>query len=554
MFDFKKIVILFLVTLVVGLPFIFREKTNTIVPISNAETLIVMTPHNENLRREYTIGFKKWYRAKTGKEVNIDWRYQGGGRDAARYIETMYANNFRLHWVNKLHREWDSSVIAAFASRSEKKLQSSEHSLEAEITDEFFKSNVGCGIDVLFGGGIYEFESQASKGNFVPSDLLVEHPEMFSEDTIPEFLSGNRLWDARGRWFGGSLSGFGIIYNAEAIEAEGISFFPKTWMDIGRHEFFKKVAIVDPTRSSSTQKALMMLIQQQIQICYDDLKHRLNVDKLSKEDEEKAIGEGWINGLRLIQKIVANGRYFTESTTRPVVDVSAGNCLIGITVDFYGFTEAKHLEERSGSNRFKFTMPYAGGAPSPDPIGIFRGAEHPALAKEFVQFTLSLDGQKLLDFNLHTPGGPEKATMRRTPILKTIYDTQYNQYRCSPDINPYKFAALFIAHEEWTSRLSNIMGPIVKLAFIDAHHELSNAMQSIILARKEGRVGDAEKAYQMLSDLEDLTCDNIYSNIIPVFASKDILKIAKLQNKITEKHRKQYLMAKKIADGEVSTQ
>ncbi|MDR1173545.1 MAG: ABC transporter substrate-binding protein [Puniceicoccales bacterium] len=549
MFDPKKIVILLLVTLVVSLPFVFQEKANTVVPIGDAETLTIMTPHNETLRREYAIGFKKWYRVKTGKEVNIDWRYQGGGRDATRYIETMYANNFRLHWVNELHRTWDSSVIAAFASRSEKKLQSSEHGLEVEVTREFFKSNVGCGIDILFGGGVYEFEAQSSKGNLIPSGLLVEHPEMFSEDTIPEFLSGNRLWDEHGRWFGGSLTGFGIIYNSEAILAEGIPFFPMAWMDIGRPEFFKKVAIVDPTRSSSTQKALMMLIQQQMRICYDDLKHRLNVDELSKEDEEKIIGEGWINGLRLIQKIVANGRYFTESTTRPVIDVSAGNCLVGITVDFYGFAESKHLEERSGSNRFKFVMPYAGGAPSPDPIGVFRGAEHPELAKDFIEFILSLDGQKLLDFNLHTPGGPTKATMRRTPILKTIYNAQYDQYRCSPDINPYKFASLFVSHEEWTSKLSVIMGPLVKLAFIDTHDELSAAMRSIIRAQKDGRMEDAEKAYQVMAALEDLSCDNIYLNIIPVFDGKNILKIASLQNKITKKFRKQYLKAKEIADG-----
>jgi hypothetical protein len=71
-----------------------------------------------------------------------------------------------------------------------------------------------------------------------------------------------------------------------------------------------------------------------MQICYDDLKHRLNVDKLSKEEEKKAIAEDRINGMRLIQKIIAKGRYFTESTTRPVIDVSAGNCLIGMTVVF----------------------------------------------------------------------------------------------------------------------------------------------------------------------------------------------------------------------------
>jgi hypothetical protein len=39
----------------------------------------------------------------------------------------------------------------------------------------------------------------------------------------------------------------------------------------------------------------------------------------------------------------------------------------------------------------------------------------------------------------------------------------------------------------------------------------------------------------MLSALEDLTCNNIYSNIIPVFDNNDILEIANLQNKMTEK-------------------
>jgi hypothetical protein len=63
---------------------------------------------------------------------------------------------------------------------------------------------------------------------------------MFSENTISEFLTGNRLWNKHGKLFGGSRSGFGIIYNAETIEAEGISFFSETLMDIRLPEFFKK--------------------------------------------------------------------------------------------------------------------------------------------------------------------------------------------------------------------------------------------------------------------------------------------------------------------------
>jgi ABC-type Fe3+ transport system substrate-binding protein len=85
--------------------------------------------------------------------------------------------------------------------------------------------------------------------------------------------------------------------------------------------------------------------------------------------------------------------------------VSTGNCLIGTTVDFYRLTDAKRLEERSASNRFRFGMPDAGGPSSPDPIGISRRAEHPPLAKDFIQFISSLDEQKSLDFNSHIPGG-----------------------------------------------------------------------------------------------------------------------------------------------------
>ncbi|MDR1432971.1 MAG: extracellular solute-binding protein [Puniceicoccales bacterium] len=550
MFETKKVVVIAIVALAVGVPFIFREKSSSIIPIGNAETLVIITPHNEALRREYSIGFKKWYKAMTGKDVNLDWRYQGGGRDAIRYIESMFANNFRLHWTEELHHEWNTTTAAAFAARSEKMLDVAVNAPEWAVTMKFFESNVGCGADILFGCGTPEHKSQAEKGNLVPCELLFECPDMFDDDTIPEFLSGNRLWDRKGRWFGASLSAFGIIYNREAIEEDGIGFFPKMWTDIGRPEFFGKLAIVDPTKSSSTQKSFGMLIQQQMQICYDELLEKRGVAVLPKKYEAKAISDGWMNGLRLIQKIVANGRYFTESTTRPVVDVSSGNCLAGIAVDFYGSAEAKHLEERSGSKRFKFAMPIGGGAPEADPIGIFRGAQNPELAKKFIEFVLSLEGQKLLDFNLHTPGGPEKTTMRRVPILKTVYEEQYKQYRCDPTVDPYAAASSFTSHDEWMGKVYGYIGVVIKLAFIEPSCELSDAMSAIIRASGEGRERDAAEAYGVLSDLSDMSYENLVSQIIPVLAGKDVLRNAVLQNEISEKYRLQYLKAKRIAEGD----
>jgi hypothetical protein len=53
-------------------------------------------------------------------------------------------------------------------------------------------------------------------------------------------LTGNRLWNEHGKFFGGSRSGFGIIYNAEAIGAKDISFLSETLMDIRLPEFSKK--------------------------------------------------------------------------------------------------------------------------------------------------------------------------------------------------------------------------------------------------------------------------------------------------------------------------
>lgn len=549
MFDIKKITIVSLIVVVVSVPFIFREKTASIVPDPAAETLSIITAHNEALRREYTIGFKKWYKARTGKNVNIDWRYQGGGRDAARYIESMYANSFRLLWENELHRPWNAETIAVFNTRSEKQLKTKkDDDLQYQVTRAFFDSNISCGIDLLFGGGIYEFIVQSAKGNLVPCPIIHEKPELFSDDTIPQTLSGDPLWDAQGRWFGGSLSAFGIIYNQEAIIEDQIAIFPKTWMDIGRPEFYKKLAIVDPTKSSSTQKAFVMLIQQQMQLCYNDILKEKG-SPLSNEEELRAVHDGWIEGLRLIQKIVANGRYFTESATRPIVDVSAGNCLAGIAVDFYGAAEAKHLEDRSGSKRFKFVMPVGGGAPSADPLGVFRGAPNPKLAQDFIEFIVSEEGQKLLDFNTNTPGGPAKTTMRRMPILKTIYDPKNDAYRCDPSINPYASAADFVSHPEWTNPIFNLMGRVIKLAFLDPNIELGEAMGAIINAQKEGRTNDAERAYKILSNMDIIQYEIVAKEMKAITLSKDILKIADYFENISEHFRKQYLEALNVANG-----
>ncbi|MDR3273729.1 MAG: extracellular solute-binding protein, partial [Puniceicoccales bacterium] len=494
----SRLFILLLIFIIIVVPFILRDRTKSVVISDKSDVIVILTPHNEALRQEYTLGFKKWYREKTGKDINIDWRYQGGGQETSRYIESTLSNNFMNYWTGEFNLPWSSEHAAAFSTRSAKNLGTG-NALQDEIYNKFVNSNIGCGVDLLFGGGIYEFVLQADRGNIVPCDIIHERPDLFSDDTIPEFFAGGRLWDHEGRWFGAALSSFGIIYNAEALLSEGIGTYPRTWGDLARPEYFRKLAVVDPTKSSSMLKAFSMLIQQQMQIAYENLRMKRNVSKLSPEDELAAVSEGWLAGLRIIQKIAANGRYFTESATKPLIDVSTGNCLAGISVDFYGLSEEQHLEKRSGSNRFKFVvpsepasqtefsqersddnrfkfvLPYGGGAPSPDPIAVLRGARRPDLAKKFIEYVVSLDGQKLLAFKAGTEGGPVKITMCRTPILKTIYEKKYAKFRVSSTLNPYEATASFVSHDEWTDPVFSISGLIIKLAFIDNNIELVDA-------------------------------------------------------------------------------
>ncbi|MDR1255822.1 MAG: extracellular solute-binding protein [Puniceicoccales bacterium] len=571
-----KLSILLLILLIIVVPFVLRDGRKSVMLDDKFDVLVILTPHNEALRQEYTQGFKKWYGKETGKDISIDWRYQGGGQETSRYIESTLSNNFMNYWIGEFNLPWTSEHAAAFSARSAKNMGKG-NALQDEIYDKFAHSDVGCGVDLLFGGGMYEFILQADRGNLIPCDIIRERPDLFSNDTIPEFFAGGRLWDREGRWFGSALSSFGIIYNAEALLSEGIEAWPRAWGDLARPEYFRKLAVVDPTKSSSMLKAFSMLIQQQMQIAYENLCTEKNVAKLSPGDEFEAVSEGWLAGLKIIQKIAANGRYFTESATKPLIDVSTGNCLAGISVDFYGLSEVQHLEERSGSNRmkfvvpcggteaqpkfsearnedgrFKFILPYGGGAPSPDPVAVLRGARRPDLAKKFIEYVVSMDGQKLLAFKAGTDGGPAKTTMCRTPILKTIYEKKYEKFRVNPDLNPYEATASFVSHDEWTEPVYSISGLIIKLAFIDNNIELVEAWGAILRARADGRFHEADAAESIMCDLSELEYGETISGVAAKLRSENIAQALKFQNNLCDSFRRRYILARSIAEGSVA--
>jgi ABC-type Fe3+ transport system substrate-binding protein len=544
---FKKIIILIGIVLVLAVPFIFQRREVTLVPLSSGDVIVIITAHNETLRSEYGRGFSEWYRKKTGKIVTVDWRHPGGGRDVARYIDSLFLNNFRFYWEKTLKRPWTQEIRTIF-SRLENVTEENSAPKEWEVKRTFLDSDVGCGIDLLFGGGVFDHKMECAKGYTVSTGFLQSHPELFKDDTIPEFFAGERLWEAEGYWIGGSLSSFGIIYNTDAIKAIGIEHPPETWMDLADPRYIGGVAIVDPTKSSSTLKSYEMLIQQQMQILYDDyLGNRDPHTPSGGYLENCAIHEGWMEGLKLIQKIVANGRYMTDSSAQTVLDVAEGNCPVGIATDFYGRSEKANIASRGADPRFNFRIPRSGCSPSPDPISLYRGAKHRELALEFLEFVLTLPGQSLLAFRVGAPNGPVQTPLCRAPILKTAYDPQFLPYHNDPDVNPYNSTGNFVYREEWTKPVFNALGLIFKMAFLDPESALRKAWRGIQRARKEGRHKAADEALAVMQDLGMFSYERVAKEIMREAKNKDYLHATQYQTKMANHFREQYKKAYKIS-------
>ncbi|MDR0740906.1 MAG: extracellular solute-binding protein [Puniceicoccales bacterium] len=544
----KKIVILIGVALVVAIPFIFQRREVTLVPISSDDVIVIITAHNETLRSEYGRGFSEWYRKKTGKTVVVDWRHPGGGRDVARYVDSLFLNNFRFYWEKILKKPWTQEVRTIF-SRLENVTEQNAIPKEWEVRCAFFESNVGCGIDLLFGSGVFDHKMQCAKGYTVPSEFIQMHPELFRDNTIPEFFAGERLWETNGHWIGGSLSSFGIIYNTDALKARGIEHPPETWMDLADPRYINGIAIVDPTKSSSTLKSYEMLIQQQMQIVFNRKMSEENPDRDPKKIEALAIREGWFEGLKLIQKIVSNGHYMTDSSAQTVLDVAEGNCPVGIATDFYGRSEKANIVSRGVKPRFNFVIPRSGCSPSPDPISLYRGAKHKELALEFLEFLLTLPGQSLLAFRVGTPGGPVQTPLCRAPILKTAYNPELLQYSNDPDVNPYNDTGDFVYREEWTKPVFNALSLVFKMAFLDPEDKLRKAWRSIQRARNEGRHRAADEALAVMQDLNVFAYDRVAKEIMQEAKNKDYLHAIRYQTKIANHFREQYKKAYKIAKG-----
>jgi iron(III) transport system substrate-binding protein len=536
----KRGIIIFALVAIIAVPFLLRPKQPA---RRNAdETLVIITPHNEAIRREFGAAFERWYHEKTGRTVAVDWRYIGGTSEILRYLDGEYSNAFENHWTGDLHRSWSNEVAAAFQNAGVKPGATAEADTPAEAARRaYLGSTVGCGIDLFFGGGTYDFIHEAQAGNLVDGGVLQRHPETFRDEVIPHFFAGEEFWDGEGRWFGAVLSNYGIIVNRDSVRRLGLTTEIRQWADLRDPRLLGEVALADPTKSSSMATAFENIIQQHMQQRLLALRAE-NPGADPKATEAQAVREGWLEGLRLVQLIGANARYFTDSSQKPPIDVAAGNCAAGLCIDFYGRQQEEAVHRRDGSDRLFFASPAGGTVSSVDPMALLRGAKNRAVALVFMDWVLSLEAQKLWDFKPGVPGGPVQFALRRMPVRRDFYThEEWQSLRSDPGVSPFADGDTLIYQPAWTADLFHELAFVIRVMCQDTHPELVAAWRDIIAA------GNAPEAMAALQDLSAIDYEQAGGAIKAALNSKNKVDELTLAEKLAGHFRDQYRRAGELA-------
>ena len=195
---------------IVAVPFALKPKEDMLAKAD--DTLVIITPHNEQIRYEFSRAFGEYYQQRTGRTIRIDWRMPGGTSEIARYLKGEYYAAFERMW-RASGREWTAEAAATF----------DDPKAQSEARRAFLASNAGIGIDLFFGGGAFDFQQQADAGRLVDSGILQSHPDWFGDNSIPHTVSGESFYDEAGRWIGTVLSSFGVCYNTDSLRRLEVS-------------------------------------------------------------------------------------------------------------------------------------------------------------------------------------------------------------------------------------------------------------------------------------------------------------------------------------------
>lgn len=470
----RNLSVLLIAALVIALPFVFRQREDQGDGRPGDPQLIVVTPHNEAIRYEFARAFSDWHRQHHGRPVAFEWLNIGGTTEISRYLVSEFTAAARAWW-RRQGKPWPPG--AAEELTAPKPDQFPELHAAFRAVDD--PRQVTARIDLFFGGGEYDHQRAFQQGLTVPPWPGGQPP---FDVAFPERISGE-TWRTPTMW-GTTVSTFGICYNRDRLRDLGVKTPPAQWRDLTDPVYRGQVGVADPTKSGSIAKAFEMIIHQQMIEAVRAAGYRdEQVSDFERTgqwpgDYQAAVEAGWLNGLRLVQLIGANARYFTDSASKVPIDVSNGDAAVGLSIDFY----ARYQAQMSGGDRMVYLTPVGGSSVSADPISLLRGAPNREVAVRFIEFVLSREGQMLWNSR---PGLPcsrtRKFALRRLPIRQDLYPHECaTDDLMDPAIHPYELAKAFTYRPRWTSRHFNVQRDLIRAMCLDSADELKAAWSAII--------------------------------------------------------------------------
>lgn len=434
-----------LLAVILGVPFVMRPAAERGPRPTREQTLVIVTPHVQQIRDEFALAFSQWHQRTYGEPAFIDFRTPGGTSEILKQLSAQYTAAIRDGRIAP-----DGSCPPGTMS-----------------------------FDLMFGGGSFDhgrlkrndevFAVVERDGTTQRIPISISVPAGFTQEQLDAWFGPNRigsqfLYDPEQYWIGTALSSFGLVYNRDLFRALDLPD-PTTFEDLTHPRLVGNLVLADPRQSGS------------ITTTFDSILSNF----------------GWDRGWRILREMAANSRAFTNSATKPPIDVSAGEAAAALAIDFYGRGQAQAVlrpGDDPASSRVGYADPAGAVYIDADPVSLLRGGPNPVLARRFIEFCLTEEAQALWQFRSQRdpkgkdnprgasgePMGPRRHELRRMPVRRVMYEKYADAMidRTDPFV---------LASDTRPAGWRSAIGPMMGAFSIDIADEQRSAWRALIAAR-----------------------------------------------------------------------
>src|SRR4051812_45385457 len=223
----RRYLFLILWLFVLALPFGLRLAiSNPASPREKGRRLVIVTPHNQDIRREFEVAFQEWHQRKYNEPVSIDYRMPGGANDIKRVLETTY----------RAYLDADGSFPSNMPVDIDVVWGGGDYFFDRELKQLFERNGKRIGvlepIDIdpatlraafpeptLAGVKLYDVSAPTSPRPDAPVGATPASPSGFTQSTQATQASPLQGSVPHPQWIGVCVASYGIVYNPDLYQS-----------------------------------------------------------------------------------------------------------------------------------------------------------------------------------------------------------------------------------------------------------------------------------------------------------------------------------------------